>query len=106
MEIPVSGINSGHSTEGHSATQPFESDLSEVTGVLLKAGKNGEEISNLGIEPKKKKRKSQNLLCGTIMHNDMNSRLLGLTRKHFSLREDDVHITTNIYFVIVVRTTR
>ena len=60
MEITVTRIDFGHSAEGHSATQPFESDLSEVTGVFLKAGENGEEISNLGIEPKKKtKRKCQ-----------------------------------------------
>lgn len=43
-------VDSSLSAESHASAQTFESEGSDLTGVLVEVGKDGEEITDFGVE--------------------------------------------------------
>jgi hypothetical protein len=96
------GILHALSTQHHAAVQTFGGDGLEVTGDLVKVGKHGEEVSDFGIETEL----NQSADVFSYKLHARYLRSLSLARLHFSLRENEVHVTTYLALVVVVLTSR
>jgi hypothetical protein len=86
-------------------SKPSAGDGIEVTGDLVKVGKHGEEVSHFGIETELNQR-NQLIVAFSYELHARYLRSLSLARLHFSLSENEVHVTTYLALVVVVLTSR